>query len=69
MLQTMNSVRSFKLSLKYQRLTPSDCEDIRIRKFECVANTFIAKIFLKNLPVTKMLCFFHDFPNNSILWF
>ena len=37
--QTMNSVRSNNVSLKYQRPTPSGCKDIWIRKFECVAKT------------------------------
>ena len=32
--QTMNSVRSNNLSLKYQRFTTSDSEDIGIKKFE-----------------------------------
>ena len=34
--QTMSSVRSNNLSLKYQRLTLSGCSDIRIRKFDIV---------------------------------
>ena len=37
--QTVNSVRSNNLSLKYQRFKPSDCEHIEIRKFELVAKT------------------------------
>ena len=37
--QTINSVRSINLSLKYQRFTPSGCKDIRIGKFVCVAKT------------------------------
>ena len=37
--QTMNSVRSNNLSLKYQRFTPSSCRDIVIRKFKFVAKT------------------------------
>ena len=37
--QTMNFVGSVSLSLKYQRFTPVDCEDIRIRKCEFVAKT------------------------------
>ena len=37
--QTMNSVRSNYLSLKYQSYTPSGCKDIGIRKFESVAKT------------------------------
>jgi len=32
--QTMNSVRLNNLSLKYQRFTTSDSEDIGIKKFE-----------------------------------
>ena len=39
MCQTMNSVRSNNLSLKYQRFTPSGCKDIGIIKFEFVAKT------------------------------
>ena len=37
--QTMNSVRSNSLSLKYQGFPPLGCQDIRIRKFEFVAKT------------------------------
>ena len=37
--QTMKSVRSNNLSLKYQRFTPFGCEDIGIRKSEFVAKT------------------------------
>ena len=37
--QTINSVRSNSLSLKYQRFTPSGCEAIGVRKFEFVAKT------------------------------
>ena len=37
--QTMNSVKSNSLSLKYRRFTPSGCKDIEIRKFEFVAKT------------------------------
>ena len=32
--QTINSVRSNSLSLKYQRLTPSGYRDLRIKKFK-----------------------------------
>ena len=35
--QTLNSVKSNNLSLKYQRITTSGCRDIGIRKFEFVA--------------------------------
>ena len=35
----MSSVRSYNLSLKYQRFHPSDCKDIGIRKFLFVAKT------------------------------
>ena len=38
-LQTMNSVGSNSQSLKYQRFTPSDWQDIEIDKFEFVAET------------------------------
>ena len=37
--QTMNSIRSNILTLKYQRFTSSDWKDIRIRKYLCVAKT------------------------------
>ena len=37
--QTINSVKSNSLSLKYQRFTPSGCKDIRVRKCEFVAKT------------------------------
>ena len=37
--QTINSVRSNNLSLKYQRFILTDCRDIEIRKFEVVAKT------------------------------
>ena len=37
--QTINSGRSNSLSLKYQRLTPSGCKDIGVRKFKFVAKT------------------------------
>ena len=35
----MNFVRSNNLSLKYQKVTPSSCKDIRILKFGFVAKT------------------------------
>ena len=35
--QTINSVRSNNVSLKYQRPTTSGCKDIGIRKFEFVS--------------------------------
>jgi len=34
-----NSVRSNNLSLKYERVKPTGCRDIEIRKFEVVAKT------------------------------
>ena len=37
--QTLNSVRSNSLSLKYQRFPPLDCQNIGIGKFEFVAKT------------------------------
>ena len=49
--QTINSVRSNYLSLKYQRYTPSVCKEVGIRKFEFVAKTQI----LQSL-YTKRLC-------------
>jgi len=43
--QTMNSVGSKRLRLKYQRFTSSGCKDIGIRKFEFVAkNHFLSTI-------------------------
>ena len=39
--QTMNSISSNKLSLKYQIFTPSHCKDIGIRQFVFVAKTQI----------------------------
>ena len=35
----MNALSSNKLSLKYQNVTSSGCENIGIRKFEFVAKT------------------------------
>ena len=37
--QTINSVRSNSLSLKYQRFTPSGCKAIGVRKCKFVAKT------------------------------
>ena len=46
--QTMNSVRSNSLSLKYQGFSPSGCQDIRTRKFEFVSKTqFLWLIYLR----------------------
>ena len=44
--QTMNSVRSNNLSLKYQSFTTVGCKDIGIRKFEFVAKTQFLSVFL-----------------------
>ena len=42
--QTINSIRSNSLSLKYQRFTPSGCKDKGVRKYEFVAKTqFLCK--------------------------
>ena len=35
----MNSVRSYNLSLRYQRFKPPGCKDIGFRTFEFVAKT------------------------------
>ena len=35
--QTMNSIRSNNITLKYQRFTPSGRKEVGIRKFEFVA--------------------------------
>ena len=46
--QTMNSVRSNSLSLKYQGFSPSGCQDIITRKFEFVSKTqFLWLIYLR----------------------
>ena len=37
--QTMNSVRPNYLSLKYKRITKSDCKDTGIRQYEFVTKT------------------------------
>ena len=37
--QTMNSVRSNNLSLKYQSFTTLGCKDVGVRKFEFVVKT------------------------------
>ena len=42
--QTINSVESNSLSLKYQRCKPSGCKDMVIRKFAC-ANKKVYKVF------------------------
>ena len=44
--QTLNSVRSNNLNLKYQRFKPSGGKDIGIRKFEDLNKIF--KILIKN---------------------
>ena len=42
--QTISSVRSNNLSLKFQRFTPTGCRDIEMRKFEFAAKTqFLSK--------------------------
>ena len=48
----MNSVRSKNLSLKYQKVKPTGCRDIEIRKFEVVAKTqfLTGKNCAKNKP-------------------
>ena len=52
MFQIMNSVKSNHLSLKYKRLTLSDCAKIKgVRQFQFVANLFLNKV---NKP-TKQL--------------
>ena len=43
----MNAVRSYNVSLKYQRSTSSGCKDIGITKIEFVAKTqFLSNKFL-----------------------
>ena len=44
-LQTMNSVSSKCLSLKYQGFTPSGCKDIGIRRLQVVSNTQFVYLF------------------------
>ena len=46
----MNYVGSISQSLKYRRFTPSDCEDIRIKKCEFVAKL---KSFLRRGNVVR----------------
>ena len=44
--QTMNAVRSYNISLKYQRSTSSGCKDIGITKIEFVTKTqFLCRTF------------------------
>ena len=62
MFQTMNSVRSNSLSLKYHRCTTSGCKNIGIRKFEFVAKTqflLVSKALnmVSNLGFVFLLCF------------
>ena len=58
----MNSVRSNNLSLKYQRVTPSGCKDIGIRKFEFVVKTQFhwqgkkKNLHLKEIVNIRKLC-------------
>ena len=43
----MNAVRSYNVSLKYQRSTSSGCKDIGITKIEFVTKTqFLSRLFL-----------------------
>ena len=44
--QTMSSVRSNNLCLKYQRFTPSGYKEIWIRKLEFVADTQVKELSL-----------------------
>ena len=49
----MNYVGPNNLSLKYQRFTPSDCQDIEIRQFEFVTKTqflYISLFFSSGKP-------------------
>ena len=63
--QTMNSVGSDSMSVKYQRPTLSGCEDIDIRKFDFVAKIQFKK-FKKDgcLPVLYLVMI--SFPPSSI---
>ena len=45
----MNYVRSNSLSLKYQRLASSGCEDVGIRKFVFVAKTKTPEVFTNSI--------------------
>ena len=49
LFQTINYVRTNSLSLKSQRLTPSDCKDIKIRKIEFVTKTMSYFILTQQL--------------------
>ena len=53
--QTINSVRSNNLSLKYQRFRPPGCRDIGFRNFE-----FVAKLnfFRFRNQILRFLCFY-----------
>ena len=48
--QTMNSVRSNNLSLKYQKSIPSGCKDMWIKKLE-----FVAKAYTYFLIITSLI--------------
>ena len=59
--QTMNSVRHYKLSLKYQRFAESDWKDKGIRKFELVEKIYWdSEKTAKDLFNLKPLYFFFD---------
>ena len=61
--QTMNSVRSNSLRLKYYRFTPSGYKDKEIRKLEFVAKIqFLCKIFKRTIaqPLCKLLYQWHS---------
>ena len=53
--QTMNSVRSSILILKYHQFTPSGCKDIGIRKFEFMTKTQF--LLLSKRPERSEECF------------
>ena len=50
--QTLKSVRSKNLSLKYQESSPQGCQDIGINKFEFVAKTQFLSKGIEFLPQT-----------------
>ena len=58
--QTMNSVSSNNISLKYHRCTPSGCIDIGKRKFKCLAKTMFS-LFWK----VSIICY-RDIKSNSL---
>ena len=53
--QTVNSVRSNGLSLKYQRFASSGCNDIGFRKYEFAAKTQFLYVHSFHFETSKTL--------------